>query len=361
MSKHPILRSTTSPLLCKTMYLSKQLLPRTISKFPSFPILNLASNVRYCSSTVQDRKIVLAVGSTNPEIAHEFRFFRVYKDGRIEKFRWPPQKIPPSDDPITGVKSRDVVISAEPQIAARIFLPPTPYPTRKLPVLLYVHGGGFSFESAFSTQIDRYVRKLVAEANVVAVSVEYRLAPEHPIPACYDDSWAALQWVASHAKGNGPDPWLNNYADFRRLFLAGDSAGGNICHTLAYRVGSIGLPWVRVVGAVLGHPYFGGTDDDKMWLYMCPTNGGLDDPRLKPDAGDLARLGCERVLVFVAEKDHLSGVGRAYYEELKKSGWGGTVEIVENEGEDHCFHLDDPTCQNAVALIGKIVSFINQD
>ncbi|KAA8536175.1 hypothetical protein F0562_028653 [Nyssa sinensis] len=295
----------------------------------------------------------------NPTIAHEFRFFRVYKDGRVEKFIRPTQKIPPSDDPITGVQSKDVIISTEPEISARIFLPRLTTPPHKLPVLFYIHGGGFSFESAFSPTYDRLVRTLAAEANVVAVSVEYRLALEHPIPACYDDCWAALQWVASHAKGDGPEPWLNHYADFEQVFLAGDSAGGNMSSNLAFRVGSIGLPGVRVVGAVLCHPYIGGVEyDDTMWLYLCPTNSGFDDPRMKPPVEDLAVLGCERVLVFVAEKDHLCGPGKAYCERLRKSGWGGMVEMVENEGEDHCFHLRDPTREKAVALIKKIVSFI---
>ena len=62
-----------------------------------------------------------------------------------------------------------------------------------------------------------------------------------------------------------------------------------------------------------------------MWLNMCPTNGELEDPRLKPVARVLARLGCERLLIFVAEKDHLMVVGKNYYEELKKS-WGGGGE-----------------------------------
>lgn len=47
------------------------------------------------------------------------------------------------------------------------------------------------------------LNKLVAEANVVAVSVDYRLVPEHPLPAAYEDSWTALQWVASHASEDG--------------------------------------------------------------------------------------------------------------------------------------------------------------
>ncbi|KAI8025910.1 2-hydroxyisoflavanone dehydratase [Camellia lanceoleosa] len=344
------------------MILSKHFL-RTFLNIPSFSSPNLASNVSEklrCSSIAKPRKLVVAMGSINREVTHEFRFFRVFKDGTVEKFRWPPEKIPPSDDPITGVRSKDVTISTQPDISARVFLPQTPDPKTKLPVLFYVHGGGFSFESAFSPLIDRHVRTLAAGANAMAVSVEYRLAPEHPIPACYDDCWAALRWVGSHANGHGPEPWLNHRADFQRLFLAGDSAGGNICHTLAVRVGTAGLDNLKVVGAVMGHPYFGGNEDDEMWLYMCPTNEGLEDRRLKPAAEDLARIGCERVLVLVAEKDHLMGVGRAYYEELKKSGWKGTVEIVESEGEDHCFHVDNPTCESSVDLIKKIVSFINE-
>ncbi|KAK9286277.1 hypothetical protein L1049_014667 [Liquidambar formosana] len=299
---------------------------------------------------------------TKPEdVAHQFfPFFRVYKDGRIERFM-PSETVPPSDDPHTGVRSKDVQISSEIGVSVRIFMPKIHDPTRKIPLLFYIHGGGFSIGSAFAPGYHNYVSSLVAEANVIAVSVDYRLAPEHPIPACYEDSWEAFQWVASHANGDGPEPWLNNHADFGRVFVAGDSAGANISHTMAVRVGSIGLPGVKLVGVALVHPYFGGTDDDKMWLFMCPTHGGLEDPKLKPAAGDLARLGCERVLIFVAEEDHLRERGTCYYEELKKSGWQGTVEIEENKGENHVFHLLNPTCENAAALMKRLVSFFNQE
>jgi len=86
----------------------------------------------------------------------------------------------------------------------------------------------------------------------------------------------------------------------------------------------------------------------------------LQDPKLKPAVEDLARLGCERVLVFVAQKDHLREVGWTYYEELKKSGWGGNVEIVENEGEEHCFHIEDLSYVKAQALIKRFVSFLKE-
>lgn len=113
-----------------------------------------------------------------------------------------------------------------------------------------------------------------------------------------------------------------------------------------------------MVGAILVHPYFGGTEDDHMWLYMCPKNGGLQDPRMKPTAADLRGLRCERVLVFVAEKDHLLEPGIGYVEELKKSGWGGSVELVKNMGEQHCFHFHDLNYEKAVELRNKFVSFI---
>lgn len=67
----------------------------------------------------------------------------------------------------------------------------------------------------------------------MAVSVEYRLAPGNPLPAAYNDSWAAIKSVASHFDGmqNGDeeedDDWLSGYADSQRVFFAGDSAGAN--------------------------------------------------------------------------------------------------------------------------------------
>jgi acetyl esterase/lipase len=82
---------------------------------------------------------------------------------------------------------------------------------------------------------------------------------------------------------------------------------------------------------------------------------------MSPNAGDFAKLGCERVLVFVAEKDDLMDPGKRYYEELKKSGWAGSVEIVENSGEEHCFHLPNLKYEKAVDLIKKLVSFVKQD
>ncbi|XP_020212746.1 2-hydroxyisoflavanone dehydratase [Cajanus cajan] len=297
------------------------------------------------------------------EITHQFRFFRVYQDGTVEfhKHSAPatPEKITPFDDPTTGVCSKDVVVSIDPPIAVRIFLPRITDPTRKLPLLFYIHGGGFCMQSAFSSIYHNLVATAAVEANAIAVSVEYGLFPTRPIPACYEDSWAALQWVASHGSENGPEPWLNEHGDLQRVFISGDSAGGNITHAMVSRVGKFGLAGVRIIGAILVHPYFAGVrEDDEMWMYMCPENEGWDDPRMRPAVEDLARLGCERVLVFAAEKDHLFHSARNYVEELKKSGWCGNVELVQNWGLGHCFHVFNPQHHEAKQILQKIVSFI---
>lgn len=297
----------------------------------------------------------------NPDVLHRFfPLFQVYKDGRIERFL-PSIRVPPADDSVTGVQSKDVVISSEYPISARIFLPKVPDPTRNLPLLVYIHGGGFSIGSAFSELYHGYVSSLSASAGVICVSVEYRLAPEHHILACYDDCWEAFRWVASHASHDGPDPWLNAHADFQRVYVGGDSAGGNLAHDVLARAGSVVLPGIKIVGAILVHPFFGTEEGDKMWLYLSGPGTRPDDPKLKPDVDDLKRLGCENVLILVAEKDPLRERGKSYYEALMNSGWKGTVEIEEHEGEGHVFHLFNPGCDKAVAMMNRIVSFINVD
>ncbi|KAL2254665.1 UNVERIFIED_CONTAM: 2-hydroxyisoflavanone dehydratase [Sesamum indicum] len=83
------------------------------------------------------------------QLTHDFPpFFRVLTTGRIQRY-FEHDFIPPSTDPHTGVISRDVVISPGNNVSARIFLPKTITPDTKLPVLIYIHGGAFSIESAF--------------------------------------------------------------------------------------------------------------------------------------------------------------------------------------------------------------------
>ncbi|XP_048135779.1 probable carboxylesterase 13 isoform X2 [Rhodamnia argentea] len=180
---------------------------------------------------------------TSSEIAHDFSpHLRVYKDGRVERLEG-TATVPPSYDRDTGVLSKDVAISAStPSLSARVYIPTATTINhrsganrRKLPLLVYFHGGAFCLESPFSPMYHNYLNSLASEADAVAVSVHYRRAPEHPLPAAYDDSWIALEWVSSHSGGDGPDKWLSAYADLRKVYVAGDSAGGNIAHHMGLR------------------------------------------------------------------------------------------------------------------------------
>ncbi|KAI3439708.1 Abhydrolase_3 domain-containing protein [Psidium guajava] len=328
--------------------------------------------------------------SSKSEVAFErFPMIRVYKDGRVERF-FGTDVVPPSTDTEAGVSSRDVTItvtttataatSGPPShtVSARLFLPKLTEP-QKLPLLIYFHGGGFFASSPFAAINHGYLNALVAEAKVVAVSVNYRKAPEHPIPAAYEDSWAAIQWAASHCDGDGPEAWLNDHADFGKVFLAGESSGANIAHNMATAAGNpeLGLN-IRLLGVALVQPFFWGSkpigsedlppnrkaDMDWLWPFVCPSKPDNDEPWINPvadGAPSLAGLGCGRVLVCVAEKDILRDRGWLYYEALGRSGWMGVVEIMETEGEGHGFHLFDRGSEKTKDLIRRLADFFNRD
>ncbi|KAI6677899.1 hypothetical protein NL676_038695 [Syzygium grande] len=299
------------------------------------------------------------------EVAHDFRpFFRVYKDGRVEKYKLIDhvRPVPAGLDPATGIETKDVVISPETGVSARIFAHTAGGgggPDRKLPLLVHYHGGGFCAGSPFDSASNGFLSTMVTQANVVAISIDYRLAPENPLPIAYEDSFEALKWIAGHSDGSGPEPWLNQYADLGRVFIVGESAGANIGQYVAVRAGVAGI---RVKGMLAVHPFFGGKETDEMYKFMCPTSTGLDDdPKLNPAVDpDLPKMACEKVLVCVAEKDWLRNRGVKYYEALCGSGWEGKAELVETKEEAHCFHLFTKS-ERAEQLIKKMVDFITMD
>ncbi|KAH0461151.1 hypothetical protein IEQ34_008726 [Dendrobium chrysotoxum] len=290
---------------------------------------------------------------------------RVYKSGRVERLCG-TSTIPASFDPTTNVSSKDIIIDNE--ISARLYLPTTtPASLQKLPILVYFHGGAFLIESAFSPTYHPHLNNLASFGQLLAVSINYRLAPENPLPVAYHDSWAGLQWVISRA-----DPWLSERGDFSRIYIAGDSAGANIAHQMAVRAGEEGLKMIK--GMALVDAYFWGeepvgsedrdigfrADMERMWRFLCPGTSGLDDPRMNPVADaapGLAGLGCERVLVVVAEKDVLWSRGKLYYDKLKSSGWSGEVQLIDTPDAEHDFHIFEPQTEKALAVTKQLAAF----
>ena len=111
-----------------------------------------------------------------------------------------------------------------------------------LPGILYLHGGGWVLGNLDTH--DSLCRQLAHAAGAAVVAVDYRLAPEHKFPAAFDDAWAALRHVASHAASFGIDP--------HRLAVCGDSAGGNLAAAIALQARDTGGP--ALAAQVLFYP-----------------------------------------------------------------------------------------------------------
>ena len=114
-------------------------------------------------------------------------------------------------------------------LAARLYAPST---EAGLPLLLYLHGGGFTIGSIATHDV--LCRELARLAGCMVVSLDYRLAPEHRFPTASNDAWDALQWLAAQGVALG--------ADTRRLAVGGDSAGGTLAAGCAILARDAGLP-----------------------------------------------------------------------------------------------------------------------
>ncbi len=107
---------------------------------------------------------------------------------------------------------------------------------RPRPIFLYLHGGGWTLGDLDSH--DAVCRRISVAADCLVVSLDYRLAPEHPYPAAMDDTIAAITWLAAHGADLGGDP--------TRLAIGGDSAGGNLTAGAVIRLRDEGGPRVAL-------------------------------------------------------------------------------------------------------------------
>lgn len=137
--------------------------------------------------------------------------------------------------PVIGESIDDVVVSEFPHqnLTVDIHRPSGEGP---FPVLVYLHGGGWILGSP---KTHRRLGFRFVEQGFVVFNVHYRLAPEHPFPAAFDDCVSALRWVIANAAEYGGDP--------SRLAMGGDSAGGNLTAAVAASLAQAGEQLLKAI------------------------------------------------------------------------------------------------------------------
>ncbi|XP_058745614.1 probable carboxylesterase 8 [Vicia villosa] len=193
--------------------------------------------------------------------------------------------------------SKDITLNTSTKTSIRLFLPHTPSPSGKLPLILYFHGGGF-IQYHNSSHIFHHSCSIYT-SNIPAVfaSVDYRLSPEHRLPAAYEDAVESLLWLKSQAENpKESDPWIKNHVNFDNCFIMGLGAGANIAYFSALRTLDLDLSPLKIQGLILNCPLFGGVQRTKSELRL------FDDHILPLPVADLM---WSLALPEGADRDHV--------------------------------------------------------
>ncbi|MEM6581818.1 MAG: alpha/beta hydrolase [Pseudomonadota bacterium] len=223
-------------------------------------------------------------------------------------------------------------------IDIRIYWPSGGDSTTSLGIFVMYHGGGFVMGDVDTH--DNVSRFYCAHGRVIVISVDYRLAPEHPFPAAVDDSYAALCWVYENASSLGGARDL--------VAVGGDSAGGNlsavVCQIARDRKGppiALQVLIYPVVSATVdsvypsrsqfaGGEYFLSTQDFLWFNQMYLPNSEQErDVLVSPILAD-SMHGLPPALVITAGFDPLRDEGRHYYERLKEGGVDASYRCFES-------------------------------
>jgi acetyl esterase len=223
------------------------------------------------------------------------------------------------------------------RVPVRIYRPVGPQQPR--PTVLFFHGGGFVLGSI--ELMEDIATKLCRDLDAVVVSVEYRLAPEHPFPAAHEDALTATRWAIRHAASLGGDP--------TRVALSGESSGGNLAACTAMTLRDEGDPKERIAAQLLIVPVVDMAHDTHAM-----DSQGIDFPMLTPaDLREIARLamgekaaaaagfppsplraanfaGLPPAVIVVAGHDPLNPEAVAYGERLKAAGVPTEVMIFDD-------------------------------
>lgn len=204
-----------------------------------------------------------------------------------------------------------------------------PFGTPPFPTLIYLHGGGWSIGSPATH--GKLARQLCVGAGVAVVSVDYRLAPEHPFPTPLNDCVAAARWTRDNVARWGGDP--------ARIAIGGDSAGGNLSAAVVndlrdafeFRGALLIYGAFDVLGAWRDYDRYAPEEDPvlpkqamKLMLDAYFSGGASnDDPRMSPLKADLSRF--PPACLICGTWDPLFGDSLAFYEKLRAAGRQATL------------------------------------
>lgn len=225
-------------------------------------------------------------------------------------------------------------------LAARLYRPLGTAPQAPLPVVLWLHGGGWVLGNL--PGYDNWCRALANACGVAVLALDYRLSPEHRFPAAIDDAWFALGWLSREAAGLG--------LDAARISVAGDSAGATLAAALCLIARDAGASPIRqqtliypatdMLGQYASATLYGSghflENDALAWFaynYLA-SEQERHDWRVSPLLA-ANHAGLPPALVINAECDPLAGQGAAYAKRL--ASCGVPVRHIEYAGMVHGF------------------------
>ncbi|KAJ1702652.1 hypothetical protein LUZ63_002431 [Rhynchospora breviuscula] len=316
--------------------------------------------------------------TNEPYVVEDCRgLLKVMSDGSIIRSADPLVVLTFPDD--GSVESKDLLFNSTHSLYVRLYRPVKTPPNTKLPILFFFHGGGFCLGSRTWPNNHALCRRLSAELSALVLSFDYRLAPEHRLPAAIEDAEAALLWLKSQCTGPDTDPWLAESGDFTKVFISGESAGGNMTHHMAVKFGPTGLSPVQIRGVILIMPALFEKELTRSEL-ECPKTAFLtpeacarysklalpvgatrEYPALNPfgpESPNLENVDMGPILVIAAERDILIDSNLNYVDRLKKMG--KKVELVQIAGEEHAFFSIKPLSEATGEAIQAIGRFMNQ-